>query len=270
MGNFLENKLRRAREMGYGNAVRLLVERLPRYLLLPGWLWFRLKNSTFRYDSPFAYSEEESMALLARKEFLVRTALERQAGGSFLEIGIGSFPNIERVRLMQERGVAYTACDFAGVCRFHESVLQRQGIDTGKITFAGNRVGTYSWTLFEMLRRGEQFDVVYLDGHHTFYVDLPALLLAHQLLKPGGLFLVDDVDWTLDFLKGNMLRSFGEWYIYRRAYDFAEYEPAERALPHIKLMVEAFLVERYGYRPAEGFAMPHWWALAKPAAAGQP
>src|SRR4029078_12111045 len=93
------------------------------------------------------------------------------------------------------------ACDFAAVCDHHRAEFQAAGVDLSKVRFLSNRVGTYAWPLTELVRTGEQFDVIYLDGHHTFYVDLPALLLADLLLKPGGFMLLDDIVWTLNFMK---------------------------------------------------------------------
>lgn len=41
-------------------------------------------------------------------------------------------------------------------------------------------------------RRGAGF----LDGAHAFHHDAPATVILKELLKPGGIFLFDDYDWT--------------------------------------------------------------------------
>jgi hypothetical protein len=59
-----------------------------------------------------------------------------------------------------------------------------------KIRFLSNRVGTYSWTLFELLRRDEEFDIIYLDGRHAFYFDCSALVLGSLSVEAWGYFFV--------------------------------------------------------------------------------
>jgi predicted O-methyltransferase YrrM len=201
---------------------------------------------------------------LQKKEQSLQTLLLQNGAKRFLEIGIGESPNLRRMQLMKENKIAYTACDFESVCDNHRKALALSGIDLQDIRFAGNRVGSYSWTLFEMLSRNERFDIIYLDGHHTFYVDLPAFMLAHQLLEPGGYFLVDDIQWTLDFLRNTFLRSFNDWYFYRKIYNFAEYEAEQQKMPHMKMIVEQYLMKAFGYIKLDDYSMPEWWALQKP------
>ena len=194
----------------------------------------------------------------------LRTILAGTPGQAFLEVGIGSSPRIQRLRSMLANNVTYTGCDFSSVCERHKKILQQERINTGKMRFLSNRLGTYAWTLMELLRSGDQFDVIYLDGHHTFYVDLPAVMLCHFLLKPGGYFLLDDIFWTLNFMKRQLYNMPGEWFFYRKVYDFASYEDEQQSMPHIKMMAEATLIERLGYQKIEQYSTPGWWTLRKP------
>ncbi len=43
-----------------------------------------------------------------------------------------------------------------------------------------------------------QFDFCFLDGAHDWFTDGFAFLLVDKLLKPGGLIVFDDLDWTFD------------------------------------------------------------------------
>lgn len=246
------------------NFIRLLKVRggkkLLHILYAPLWLIFKLRNIGFTYTEK-STGEDPRVS----KERSIRKLLATVPRGRFLEIGIGEFPHFDRLKLTNENSISYTGCDFASVCKGHKEELAIKDFDTKNISFAMNSTGTYSWTLFEMLQRDEQFDVIYVDGHHTFYIDLPALLLAHELLKPGGYLLLDDIPWTLDFLKANMARSLSQWYFYRSMYDFSEYTPEQRALPHIRMIAEEILIKRRGYEKDPSPSLVNWWVLRKPA-----
>lgn len=62
--------------------------------------------------------------------------------------------------------------------------------------FLGNPSGTYLFNLIRLARNRETFDIIYLDGSHSIYVDLAAAIAALPLLKPGALFLFDDVRFS--------------------------------------------------------------------------
>lgn len=244
------------------NFIRLLKVRGGRKLLhllyFPLWLMFKLRNLGFTY-APKNTGEDPRVS----KERSIRKLLEGIPGGKFLEIGIGEFPHFERLKLVGEWGIFYTGCDFKSVCESHKEELAIKSFDTKNISFAMNSAGTYSWTLFEMLQKGEQFEVIYVDGHHTFYIDLPAIMLADKLLKPGGYLLLDDMQWTLSFLKGNMLRSLSQWYFYRTMYNFSDYTKEQQSLPHIKMIADELLIKRSNYSKEESLSFPHWWVLHK-------
>lgn len=56
---------------------------------------------------------------------------------------------------------------------------------------------SYTWFLMEAIRSGQQFDFCFLDGAHTWDVDGFAYLLVERVLKPGGLIIFDDLDWSI-------------------------------------------------------------------------
>jgi predicted O-methyltransferase YrrM len=59
---------------------------------------------------------------------------------------------------------------------------------------------SYTWRLMKMLEEdpSPRFDFCYLDGAHSWFVDGFAFFLIDRLLKPGGLILFDDINWTYD------------------------------------------------------------------------
>jgi predicted O-methyltransferase YrrM len=59
---------------------------------------------------------------------------------------------------------------------------------------------TYFWRLMKMLEADPQprFDLVYLDGGHTWDDTGYAFLLVDKLLRPGGWVIFDDLHWTMD------------------------------------------------------------------------
>lgn len=233
------------------------VKRGGHILTWPLWLAFRVKN--IRHHFPLSTPEQD----LRSKEINLRKILSEISEGSFLEIGIGEFPHFERIKLLVEKKISYVGCDLSKVCTSHQSELSIKGLAHDNIRFAPNSTGTYAWTLFEMLQRGEKFDVVYIDGHHTFYIDLPTILLADKLLKPGGYLLLDDVEWTLSFLKSNLKRSLSQWYFYRKIYTFSDYTEEQQNIPHIKMIAEELLLKDGKYRKNELLSTPFWWALQK-------
>lgn len=59
---------------------------------------------------------------------------------------------------------------------------------------------SYLWRLMKMLEEdpAPRFDFCYLDGAHDWFTDGFAFFLVDKLLKPGGMIILDDLDWTLD------------------------------------------------------------------------
>lgn len=57
---------------------------------------------------------------------------------------------------------------------------------------------SYTWRLMKILEDNPepQYDLCYLDGAHNWFVDGFAFFLIDRLLKPGGLIIFDDLNWT--------------------------------------------------------------------------
>ena len=59
---------------------------------------------------------------------------------------------------------------------------------------------SFTWRLMKMLEdgKGPRFDLVYLDGGHSWDVTGFAFFLVDRLLVPGGWLILDDMDWTFE------------------------------------------------------------------------
>ena len=127
--------------------------------------------------------------------------------------------------------------------------------------------------MYELVRLNNQYDMIYLDGHHTLYVDLPAAFLADLLLKPGGILLVDDIHWKLNDMK-NMLDVYkhlnpGEYDFYAMIYNFDSdtknllaYTKEQQNEKHILMIAELFL-EKMKYSRLGEYGDNNWWVLQK-------
>jgi predicted O-methyltransferase YrrM len=58
---------------------------------------------------------------------------------------------------------------------------------------------SFNWRLYHFLAQSPrpEFDLVFLDGAHTWEIDGFAFLLAERLLAPGGHAIFDDVNWSI-------------------------------------------------------------------------
>jgi predicted O-methyltransferase YrrM len=77
-----------------------------------------------------------------------------------------------------------------------EQLLQRHGLSELVTVFYEPQ--SYVWRLMKLLEEDPtpRFDMCYIDGAHSWYVDGFAFFLVDKLLKPGGLIILDDLDWT--------------------------------------------------------------------------
>ena len=55
-----------------------------------------------------------------------------------------------------------------------------------------------AWFLKELIKNNKKFDFIYLDAGHTWNCTGLLFFLSDKVLKPGGLMLFDDLDWTLN------------------------------------------------------------------------
>ena len=78
-----------------------------------------------------------------------------------------------------------------------EDLLERCGLSSRVDLIREPR--SFTWRIMYWLAEGRSdcFDLVYLDGGHTWDVTGFAFFLVDRLLAPGGWLVFDDIDWTV-------------------------------------------------------------------------
>jgi hypothetical protein len=94
-----------------------------------------------------------------------------------------------------------------------------------------------------------RFDLCYLDGAHTWFVDGFAFFLVDRLLRRGGWIIFDDLSWTY-----STSPTLKDTEAVRRM------PPEERDTPQIELVYELLVKTHPGYGD---FHAKHGWAYAR-------
>ena len=110
---------------------------------------------------------------------------------------------------------------------------------------------SYVWRLMKLIERNPYpiFDLCYLDGAHSWFVDGFAFFLVDKLLVPGGWIILDDVDWTYgtspELKKSQMVKSM---------------PLEEKETPQIRKVYELLVKPHPGYGE---FRVKDGWAFAR-------
>ena len=106
------------------------------------------------------------------------------AGAAVASLGGGHVVTIDRLP-----AAAYEP----GVLIFRE----RLGLD--EIIIPIFERDTYNWRLRAFLGQvpPPEFDLVFIDGAHTWEPDALAFLMTEKILRPGGWFIFDDINWCI-------------------------------------------------------------------------
>lgn len=121
-------------------------------------------------------------------------------------------------------------------CLERRADLAAAGIADRNITFLGNAPGTYLFNLIRLTRNRETFDIIYLDGSHSIYVDLASAVAAIRLLRPGALFLFDDVRFS--FGRRHLIQTTAQYADANEAGQLTEDEASEA---HVTIIIRDYL-----------------------------
>lgn len=129
--------------------------------------------------------------------------IKNQMGGgiTFAEIGVGiGATAVEAIKLLSGEDNYYMFSYAEDVNELKEDLL-KLNVECKNIHAIGNTRkvwDSYNWTLAQLYLDSEKelFDVVYLDGAHTFMHDSSACCLLKLLTKVGGYIIFDDLDWS--------------------------------------------------------------------------
>jgi len=185
--------------------------------------------------------------------------LDEIPGGRFLEIGIGPKFRLKRLQKLVDKNISYTGMDFEPVCKMHKDQVVENNLPDDNITYIDNRVGTYLYNLIRLKRSRRKFDLIYLDGHHTMYVDFPAAMAVVPLLADSGYFVLDDVTWTLARKEESLAKS----EFYQDIYDFNLYTEEEKREAHIKIIIDEYLIPEFGFEIVDKLSVPSWIVLRR-------
>lgn len=153
-------------------------------------------------------------------------------------------------------------CIFRPTAAERRADLAEAGIADRNITFLGNASGTYLFNLIRLARSRETFDVIYLDGSDSIYVDLAAAFAAVRLLRPGALFLFDDVRFC--FEKRHLVQSTAQYTDADESRQLTEDEANE---PHVMIIIRDYLIPLFSFEVEWSWSDPDWIALRTPKSA---
>lgn len=125
------------------------------------------------------------------------------------------------------------------------------------IAFLGNPSGTGLFNLIRLARNREAFDIIYLDGSHSIYVDLAAAIAAVRLLQPG-----DDVRFC--FGRRHLIQTTTQYADANEAKQLTKDEANE---PHVTIIIRDYLIPLFGFEVERSWSDPDWIALRAPKSA---
>lgn len=186
----------------------------------------------------------------------LKLLLEKISTGKFLEVGMGPNVRLDRAKHIKELEISYTGLDYTDVCEMHKKSFIENNIN-GSFRFVKNNRGNYLYNLIKLHRKKEKFDLIYVDGHHTMYIDFAAAMACLPLLKAGSYIAFDDVRWCLSEKE----LSLKENPFYKSIYDFDLYEEDEKKDRHIGIIIKDYLLPYYNLSLVEELCCPGWLVL---------
>lgn len=113
---------------------------------------------------------------------------------------------VEVISILDEKS-EYYYFDFEHKINELEKDFETINQNNAKLFGYGNTNKTYdsySWNLVKLYKEWDEkygdvkrFDVVYLDGAHTFLHDSSACCILKEMMKVGGYLIFDDIRWSI-------------------------------------------------------------------------
>ncbi len=130
-----------------------------------------------------------------------------------------------------------------------EELLERVGVRDSVTVFY--EPTSYTWRLMRFLEENPapRFDLCYLDGAHSWFVDGFAFFLVDRLLRPGGWIILDDLNWT--YAQSPSLKE-SEW-VKNMPLD-------EKTTPQVSRVYQLLVKTHPGYH---NFSIKAGWAYAQ-------
>jgi len=111
-------------------------------------------------------------------------------------VGVGATAN-EVIKLLDESDNYYMFSFDNDVIELEKDLKQKDYCKTNLYACGNTRkkYDSYAWSLAKLYNK-QSFDIVYLDGAHTFLHDGITCCLLKKMIKKNGIIILDDIDWS--------------------------------------------------------------------------
>ena len=173
----------------------------------------------------------------------------RQLRVAEIGIGIGA-TTVEAMKLL-DKNDSYYLFDFEDRTSELKRDLEQLDFCKAQIKEFGNsrkNYDSYSWNLAKLWQNSKEkdlFDVVYLDGLHSFFHDGLACCLLKKCCKSGAVIFFDDIDWA--FSDSNAMSAFG----------FENFTEEQANAYQIAMVVDIFMKDDPQWELMEDFSTKH-------------
>lgn len=138
-------------------------------------------------------------------EYIEKLKQERRVI-TIAEIGVGIGATAQNAVKQLDKEDRYFIFDYYDKVEELSDELRLEYADAPEITCYGNSravADNYVWSLYNLIEDQNTggagiFDLVLLDGAHDFTIDLAACALLINMIKVGGILIIDDVQLTVD------------------------------------------------------------------------
>ena len=153
---------------------------------------FELVQSLFG-DVPYMRNEQAS---------ILRDLIISEGARDILEVGFYRGKSSAYIAaILEDIGAGSLATFDMESARRHspniETILEKTGLSHRVTPFFCKR--SYTWELQRLINASDrpQFDFCYFDGGHTWDLTGFGVVLVDILLRPGGVILLDNMDWSM-------------------------------------------------------------------------
>lgn len=156
------------------------------------------------------------------------------------EVGVGiGATTIELCRRLDNRGELHLF-DYEDRLVDLAADLRAHGFDNVRLYPNSRKTfDSYNWALAKLALANRErddpqlYDFAYFDGCHMFHHDAPAAMLLKDLMKPGGVLLLDDYEWSIAVsptMRPSVTPTIAE-----------HYTDDQISTPHVRLICSLFL-----------------------------
>lgn len=193
-----------------------------------------------------------------RQALVLRSLIEETEAQDILEIGFYRGKSSAYIGAILEdrgKGSLLTIDRRSGAARKPgiADLLRRMSLEHRVTPVFAHR--SFTWELQKLIAdgAGARFDFCYFDGGHTWDDTGFGFLLVHLLLRPGGVILFDDMNWTIEHSSS-----------YSKKKELLEtFSPDERTAPTVRRVWDLIL-PTLGYTDQREITDLGWAMARKP------